>query len=383
MKRIAFVATREPGYSRVSITRRELRRRYELDEFVSEKKSYPLRLTILSLRLVVAWMSGRLRKADAVFVGFLAQPIFPLVRLLYRGPIISDAYFSLYDAMVNDKQKVSATSLVGRICYWLDRHMLKHSELCFTDTQQHVEYMSHFFEVPDANIRRLWISAESKPLAQIADLNTRPSFEVFFWGGFIPLQGVDTIVRAAALLRDDNVNFTIFGAGQTFESCGELQRELNVDNLNFAGWQQPDQISVQASGSHLALGIFGTTKKAGRVIPNKVYEGLAMGIPLITCRSKAIDELLTEDQHCMLVDPGCPEQLAGKILWARDHFEDAKAMAREGQQLFESTCSPRQTAKIMFHAIDELLESRVASDASRELAGQETITSVEPAQELA
>ena len=135
MKRMAFIATREPSYSRVSITRRELKKKYELDEYLCQSSSYPLRMLWITIQLLWSWVSGRLRKADVVFVGFLAQPIFPLVRLLYRGPIVADAYFSLYDAMVNDKQKVSAGSLTGRICHWLDRQMLKRSELCFTDTQ--------------------------------------------------------------------------------------------------------------------------------------------------------------------------------------------------------------------------------------------------------
>ena len=102
MKRIAFVATREPEYSRVAITKRELNRFYELDQFVCSSKSYPLRMIVIAFKLLLSWMTFRLRKNEAIFVGFLAQPILPLVRLLYRGPIVSDAYFSLYDAMVND-----------------------------------------------------------------------------------------------------------------------------------------------------------------------------------------------------------------------------------------------------------------------------------------
>ena len=51
MKRIAFVATREPEYSRVAITRRELSRFYELDQFVCSSKSYPLRMIVIAFKL--------------------------------------------------------------------------------------------------------------------------------------------------------------------------------------------------------------------------------------------------------------------------------------------------------------------------------------------
>ena len=372
-RRIAFFATREPTYSRVSITRRELARRYQLDEYVSDSKTYSVRMLVIVSKLIFAWLTGRLAKSDAVFVGFLAQPIFPLVRLLYRGPVVSDAYFSLYDATVNDKRKFASGSLRGKICFWLDRTMLKHSDLCFTDTQQHVEYMRDFFEVPNAKLRRLWISAESSPLEKVPSWSEGQTFEVFFWGGFIPLQGVDTIVRAAAKLRDENVRVTIFGSGQTFAECVQLRDELNADNVVFEGWQASEKIPTQASKSHLALGIFGTTDKALRVIPNKVYEAMAMGLPFLTCRSKAIDELLVENQHCLVVDAGDADQLAQQILWARANHADTLEIARAAKSLFDTVCSPAKTSEIMFRGIDEVIGDVADSLKSETSDGEEDV----------
>ena len=87
-----------------------------------------------------------------MFVGYFAQPVFPLVRLLYRGPIIADAYFSMYDTMIHDKQMARPGSLLARICYWLDRHMLRRAQLCLTDTNQHVEYMCKAFDAPKPSV---------------------------------------------------------------------------------------------------------------------------------------------------------------------------------------------------------------------------------------
>jgi glycosyltransferase involved in cell wall biosynthesis len=371
-KKIIFVATREPSYSRVAITKQQLESSFEVESILSESKSYSLRLLSVAWQLLLACLTGKLRSADAVFIGFLAQPILPLVKILHRGVVVSDAYFSLYDAMVNDKQKVGRRSLTAKMCYWLDRFMLKHSTMCFTDTNQHVQYLRSFFQVPEADIRRLWISAESKPVS-IAKYD-QGTFEVFFWGGFIPLQGVDTIVRAAAMLKNVDVRFTVFGTGQTFESCTKLAKQLNANNLEFSGWQTPDNIASQAQRSHLALGIFGTTDKASRVIPNKVYEAMAMGIPLVTMRSPAADELLTEQQHCLLVDSGSPQQLADAVLWAKSNPQQLERFACQSRRLFDEVCSPAQVGLTMKSALEDVCQERKPLAATANLAGSRNKT---------
>jgi glycosyltransferase involved in cell wall biosynthesis len=356
--RISFVAVREPGYSRVSIVRQGLNAAFEVDEYLSNRKTYAGRMIEIGWRLFIAWCTGRLRKSDALVVGFFAQPIFPLVRLLYRGPIISDAYFSIFDTMVHDKQKVTARSWVGRLCQWLDAGMLRHSTLCLTDTNEHAIYMREQFHA-DADVRTLWIGAEGKPLARRAlDKHENTTFEVCFWGGFIPLQGVETIVQAAQILRDEKIRLTLIGAGQTFEDCQDQARRLGLENVDFQGWQSRETIDRCVESSHVALGIFGTTAKAARVIPNKAFEALLMGIPLITRHSPAIDELLEDGQHCLLVDAGDPLQLAKKILWARDNYQRTCEIAASGQRLFFEKCSPDQLGKQLAADVRSVVDQR-------------------------
>lgn len=354
--RVCFIATREATYSRVAIVRKALNENFEVDELLASQRSYPVRFAILAVRLLLAWVSGRLRRADVIVVGFFAQPVFPLVRLLYRGPVIADAYFSMYDTMINDKQRAKPGSPLARICYWLDRHMLRRAELCLTDTNEHVEYLRNSFDAPQAKVQRLWISADSKPINwnRPAPKHNEP-FEVFFWGGFIPLQGVDTIIRAASLLNEvgQKFQFTIFGTGQTYAECVALSNELGTDNVEFCGWQSPDEISARAARSHVALGIFGTTAKAARVIPNKAYEALAMGVPLVTRDSAAARELLVDGDTAMLVDPCDEVGLSESLIWCRDNWTEVCQIARNGQRLFESTCSPTQINKLIADSVHQ------------------------------
>ena len=80
-----------------------------------------------------------------------------------------------------------------------------------------------------------------------------------------------------------------------------------------------------------------------------------MGIPLITRRSAACDELLVENRHCLMVDEGNPEQLARQIRHARENYAAVCEMADRGQQLFASVCSPEATGKTIFREMEKVL----------------------------
>ncbi|HJQ43015.1 MAG TPA: glycosyltransferase, partial [Jatrophihabitantaceae bacterium] len=47
-------------------------------------------------------------------------------------------------------------------------------------------------------------------------------------------------------------------------------------------WVDSDELPALVAGHDVCLGIFGTTPKASRVVPNKVYQGAAAGCAIVT-----------------------------------------------------------------------------------------------------
>ena len=75
------------------------------------------------------------------------------------------------------------------------------------------------------------------------------------------------------------------------------------------GWRLRSRIV----GSDICLGVFGTSDKAARVVPNKVYDALAAGRPLVTEDSPAARELLHDGDDALLVPAGDGAALADAL----------------------------------------------------------------------
>lgn len=144
-------------------------------------------------------------------------------------------------------------------------------------------------------------------------------FNVLFWGKMIPLQGVPYIKKAAELLRGDpSIEFRIIGDPPV--SYSELVALIPTADV--------------------CLGIFGDTDKAQRVIPNKVYEAIAAGKPVISGDTPAIRELFTDRENILLCKMASPEDLVIKILELKNDAKLRNRIAQEGHALYLEKLKP-------------------------------------------
>jgi glycosyltransferase involved in cell wall biosynthesis len=75
----------------------------------------------------------------------------------------------------------------------------------------------------------------------------------------------------------------------------------------------PEQLPALVARADISLGIFGTTPKASRVIPNKVFQTLALGKAVITADTPALHECFDPGEHLLAVPPGDVDALAEAI----------------------------------------------------------------------
>jgi glycosyltransferase involved in cell wall biosynthesis len=280
---------------------------------------------LISAYPVLLYRFLRSPRPDVVVVGYLGHLdilVLWLFAKLKRVPIVWDAFLSLYDTIVCDRRLLSKNNPLAMMVYCWEWLACRAARRIVLDTQAHADYFSRQYTVPGEKLGAVFVGAEPEnfPVCSRTPKNAGDHLEclVLFYGQFIRLHGIETIIHAARLLAGTSIQFLIVGDGQESEKIAGMLRSHPLENVSWRQWIEYSELKRAIQNADICLGIFGKSEKASRVIPNKVFQILHSGKPLITRDSPAIRELLDPDMAGIyLVPPGSPEALADAIELAR------------------------------------------------------------------
>jgi glycosyltransferase involved in cell wall biosynthesis len=278
----------------------------------------PLAAVRVVVRLVTAWARlvvrrARVRRPDVVVVGYMGHLDVHLARLLFpRTPVALDHLVSLSDT-VRDRGLGGGWKL--RILDRVDRAALRAARVIVVDTQDQAETLptkarDRAVVVP-VGATDEWFAAADHAAARCDPGPLR----VVFYGLFTPLQGTPTIGDAIAALAGEPVRFTMVGGGQDSEET--RRRARSNPDATWVDWVDAEALPNLVASHDVCLGVFGVGPKARRVVPTKVYQGLAAGCVVVTADTPAVSVLLADG--VITVPPGRGDDLADALrLFARD-----------------------------------------------------------------
>lgn len=279
---------------------------------------------------------------DVMVTGYSGQLVMPLAKVVTRKPVVLDALLGMYE-MFLDIDPEHSNFYEAKLWYYLDAVSLKSANLVLSDTNEHIKYFHHEFGISETKFRRIFVGSDDKIFFPRSIRRKDDKFLIVFWGTFIPLQGVEYIVQAAKLLEAQrDIRFQIIGSGRTFSFAKNLSEQLRLRNISFfTKWIPYSDLPNCVAKADVCLGIFGDTPKAKRVIPNKVFESLAMKKPLITGDSLAAREALSNMKDCILCEMANPKAIAQSIMLLRDDEGLRKKIAANGFNLFRAKFTPK------------------------------------------
>lgn len=352
MMRICLFGDFDPSYSRNRVLRKGLQEAgAEVMLCVTREKGWR--------RMSDLYRSYRALPAhDLLVVGYSdSRSMVPFARSISSVPVVWDAFYSLYDSFVADRALVSKANPKAW-WYWLADYMSVHlAHRVLLDTKAHAGYFARtFFASPERFIRVLVGTDDALFNTTGGESSTHTPLIVGFYGKYIPLQGVDVIVRAAHLLsaRKD-IRFVLLGSGQTHEQARNLAVTLKTENVEFLPRIPYEEMPAFFASLDIALGVFGTTDKVMRVIPNKVYDAMVTGKPIITSDTPAIRELLRHGYDAYLVPRGDPRALAAAIEKLADDESLRLSLGVRALETYRSHATPRVIGEGLLGTLDNAI----------------------------
>ena len=284
--------------------------------------------------------------SEAFIQFFLAK----LISYIKKIPLVHDIFISKLQTIYDDREQFEERKipkiLLRIILFTIDLIECTFSDYILIDTYSHIKFFYEKYKTPLKKFRKLLVGSMDDIFYPLEKEENDDKFIVGFIGTFIPLQGVEYIIKAAKKLENDKqIVFHFIGNGQNYKESRTLASQLKIRNIFFFGFIPMKKVPKMVSKFDINLGIFGHTNKALQVIPTKVFDGMAMKKAMISMDSPAIRELFTHNEDIILCERSNPDSLAEAILKLKNDKNLREKIEENAYQLYKKFCSPEAIGK--------------------------------------
>jgi colanic acid biosynthesis glycosyl transferase WcaI len=265
------------------------------------------------------------------------------------------------------------SSLLHRTLAKIAGFLYRHSDRVVVVTSAFEDYLVQHWRVPREKISVIENGVETQLFAPEPftgepridkpgtglrrELNTEGKFVVSYVGTMGMAHGLETIIAAAAQLRDANpeIVFLMLGEGSEKERIVALARERGLTNLRFVDQHPREKIPAYICASDACLVLLKKTDLFKTVIPTKMLEFMSCGRPVILGVDGQARAILEEARGGLVIEPENSDALVKAIRYLEANRELARALGQNGRKHIADKFSRRETAERYIRVLEQLL----------------------------
>jgi len=253
-------------------------------------------------------------KADV----YHAHDLYPLVPA-FLGAKLRGAKV-VYDAHELWTEQAGMSRSVARVWRKIERFLLPRVDVVLTVNEAiaevlHVEYGAKEKPIVVMNCQTYANPERTLKLGEfLKDKGIQNKRIVLYQGGLKPGRGLSQLVRAFEFL-EDGIVLVLMGDGTLKQELSMLARQLGLDNrVWFHPRVLPDVLLTYTASADLGVVIYENTCRNNYLcLPNKLFEYLAVGIPIAMCDFPELKKLLRKYEVGREFDPSSPKSIADAI----------------------------------------------------------------------
>jgi len=255
-----------------------------------------------------------------------------------RPRIVADAFISVHDTLVSDRQRLEPGSWRARLLHAIERRALNVADAVVVDTLENADFMAH-----SLGLRRDRVHAVGLCINEIAYAPRETASRqdgrcrVLFTGTLIPLHGIEVIVAAMTrLAAREDIEFVLIGDGQRAPLLEEFLATPRSRIRWLRRWHTAGELADEVAHADICLGVFSSRPKAQRVGPLKVHAYACMGKAIITADTQWSRRLSRDfaTPPFATVPAGDPAALAATIVELADNPALRARLARASRTAY-------------------------------------------------
>ncbi len=164
-----------------------------------------------------------------------------------------------------------------------------------------------------------------------------------------------TVLDAAAELRArGEIAIVLLGDGKEKPALMARAARMGLPNVQFLPPLPKLEMAQALAAANACIAILKPIELYKTVYPNKVFDYMAAGRPVILAIDGVIREVIESHQAGVFVPPGDAHRLAEAIVWLAENPQTAQAMGKNGRQAVVENFSRNQLAEKLASILDSL-----------------------------
>jgi colanic acid biosynthesis glycosyl transferase WcaI len=186
----------------------------------------------------------------------------------------------------------------------------------------------------------MFFPAAADPQAA-SEMNSENRFTVLYAGNLGPLQGLETVIDAAALLQEHtNIQIVLVGSGQTEAALQKRVAELGLKNVHFLGRRPLGRMNAFNATADALLIHLRDIPLMRSTTPSKTQVAMASARPILMGVAGDAADLLREAAAGIAFAPENPVAMADAILQlSLLSRKEREEMGKAGRRYYEQTMS--------------------------------------------
>lgn len=223
-----------------------------------------------------------------------------------------------------------------RASKWLERFLYAHADQVIVNSPGYLEHVEQHGArkvnlIPNG-VDASMFDPQSDGKEFRAQHNLQDQFIALYAGAHGMANDLDVVLQAAHLLKGrKEICFVLVGDGKEKANLIARAKELELENVRFLPIIPKSKMSEALAAANACIAILKPIKSFKTTYPNKVFDYMAAGRPVILAIDGVSREIIETAQAGIFVQPGSPQEMAKAVEYLQQNSQKAYKMGINGR----------------------------------------------------